>query len=225
MSDKNSAGINASLDQINFINMVKPGAILSFHNYRILPSLTIAQAILESNWGTSELATEANNLFGMKWNGDYGYDYVVKQTREVVGNEWIVTKAKFKKYNSINDSIADHAQLLQKPQYNKVLTAKDYKEAAYEVWKAGYASDPGYPQKLIDINEKYELYKIDMEVLNSDIRLKDFDQVAGWAKEAVKNVFDEGIMIGDDLGYFNPSMPCTRQEIAVIAYRLMKLIK
>lgn len=215
--------INASPEQMNFINLIKDAAIQSYNQYMVLPSLTIAQAILESNWGTSALAKEANNLFGLKWTD--GYDYVIMKTREYSNNEWIVTEAKFRKYGNISDSITDHALLLQRPQYTKVLQAKDYREAAYEVWRAGYATDPDYPQKLIDIIEKYELYKIDEELLKSDNKIKDYEQVANWAKDAVKNVFDEGIMVGSEQGYFYPAMPCTRQEMAVIVYRLLELVK
>lgn len=211
-------------DQKDFINLIKPGAIEIYYKYNILPSLTIAQAILESAWGTSTLVTEANNLFGTKWVEGSGYDYVVKSTKEYSNNQWITIEAKFRKYDNINDSIIDHAKLLQKPQYAKVLATKDYKEAAYEVWKAGYATDPSYPQKIIERIELYELYKIDEEVLYK-INIKDFDQVANWAKDAVKMVVDAGIMIGDDQGYFNPLQPCTRQELAVVVSRLLKLFK
>jgi len=209
-------------NQQDFIALIKPEAIKTYHKYKVLPSLTIAQAILESDWGTSILAIEANNLFGIKWTDDSGYDYVVKQTKEYINNQWITIDAKFRKYNSINDSIIDYALLLQNPRYEKVLNAKDYKEAAFEVWQAGYATDSNYPQKLIEQIEKFELYKIDNEVLSS-INIKDFDQAANWAKDAIKKVIDKGIMIGDDQGFFNPLQPCTRQELAVIISRLLEL--
>lgn len=54
------------------------------------------------------------------------------------------------------------------------------------------------------------------------LKIKDFDQIADWAKESVLNVYDAGIMIGDDTGKFNPTAPITRQEIAVALDRLIK---
>lgn len=208
--------------QKDFIDQVKQGAISTYWEYKVLPSLTIAQAILESAWGTSTLATQANNLFGIKWTEGCGYEYVTKQTKEYVNNQWITIDAKFRKYNSVDESILDHALLLQKARYSKVLEAKDYKKAATEVWKAGYATDPDYPQKLINLIEEYELYKIDEEVM---INIKDIDQIADWAKDAVLNVINAGIMIGDDQGRFNPQAPITRQEVAVIVYRLLQKAK
>jgi len=205
--------------QKDFIDIVKPGAISTYREYKVLPSLTIAQAILESAWGTSVLATQANNLFGIKWTEGCGYEYVTKQTKEYVNNQWITINAKFRKYSSVDESILDHAVLLQKSRYSKVLVAKDYKEAATEVWKAGYATDPNYPQKLISLIEEHGLYKIDEEAL---INIKDLDQVASWAKDSVLNVVQAGIMIGDDTGKFNPKAPITRQEVAVIVDRLLK---
>ena len=54
------------------------------------------------------------------------------------------------------------------------------------------------------------------------LKIKDFDQIADWAKEAVLNVYEKGIMLGDDQGNFNPKAPITRQEVAVIVDRLLK---
>src|SRR5690606_17950204 len=53
-------------------------------------------------------------------------------------------------------------------------------------------------------------------------KIKDFDNVADWAKEAVLNVYEKGIMLGDDQGNFNPKAPITRQEVAVIVDKLLK---
>lgn len=62
-------------------------------------------------------------------------------------------------------------------------------------------------------------------VIDNNMPVKDFDQVAKWAKDAVKKVLDKGIMIGDDQGYFRPTEPITRQEVAVVVSRLLNLIK
>lgn len=206
--------------QKDFFNLIKPGAVDLYYKYGILPSLTISQAILESGWGTSVLATQANNLFGIKWSSDSGFDKFLKQTTDFKNNEWIIVEAYFRKYNTIEESLEDYGAFLQKPRYAKVLTATDYKEAAYEVWQAGYATDPMYPEKLTEFIERYELYAID----NLVKRIKDYVQISDWAKSSVLTAVEKGIMIGDDQGLFNPAVPITRQEMAVVASRLLDML-
>ena len=86
----------------------------------ILPSLTIAQAILESTWGTSELATEANNLFGIKVSESWDGEVYGKLTTEYIDNKKVEVFCYFKKYKSIEDSILDHNKFLQKSRYNNI---------------------------------------------------------------------------------------------------------
>lgn len=159
-------------EQKEFIEMIKPGAILTYQKYKVLPSLTLAQASLESGWGTSILATQAYNFFGIKWQSNCGFDKILKSTKEYKDGKWITVDAYFRKYKSIEEGIEDHGVFLTKSRYAKVLTAKDYKEAAYEVWKAGYATDPKYPEKLIDRIETYKFYEVD----NMEEQVKDFQR-------------------------------------------------
>lgn len=133
----------------NFINKIYPHAVEDMKKSKVLASLTIAQAILESGWGESNLAKNYNNLFGIKkgsnWNG---------KSVKLNNSEWRV-------YDSWLGSIKDHSDLLQKPRYEKVLKSKDYKSACQEVRLAGYCTESDYSQKLINLIEKYELYKYD----------------------------------------------------------------
>lgn len=132
-----------------FINKIYPHAVEDMKQSKILASLTIAQAILESGWGESKLAKEYNNLFGIKkgdgWNGE---------TISSNGSEWRV-------YDSWLGSIKDHSELLKKPRYVKVIQAKDYKTACEEVRLAGYCTESDYSQKLIRLIEQYDLAKYD----------------------------------------------------------------
>jgi len=65
----------------------------------------------------------------------------------------------------------------------------------------------------------------DMLKMSEEIsKIKDYDQVAGWAKDAVIKVVEKGIMIGDDQGFFRPAVPITRQETAVVVSRLLELL-
>ena len=109
--------------------------------------------------------------------------------------------AKFRAYDSFNESIEDHAKLLgTASRYKKVVQAKDYIEACYEVWKAGYATDPNYPNKLINIIEQYELQQYD------DLFYED----RKWAME-------NGISDGSD-----PDRPVKRKELWAMLRRMEK---
>lgn len=126
----------------------------------ILPSVMLAQSILESNWGRSELSREYNNYFGIKAvKKDQG---VVFETEEYVDGESGRYMENFKKYSSKRESFEHYAKLLSTAKrYEKVKTAKNYKEAAKYIKEGGYATDPSYADKIISVVEKYELDKYD----------------------------------------------------------------
>lgn len=148
-----------------FIVQIADYAIVLQEKYGILPSISIAQAILESDWGTSELSIKNNNYYGIKGSGSE--PTVTMATKEFVDGEWIEVKADFRKYTTWQESMEDHSELFTKGttwnenQYTKVLVATDYKEAAYALQKSGYATDPNYPEKLIGLIEQYQLYQYD----------------------------------------------------------------
>ncbi|MGB3161658.1 glycoside hydrolase family 73 protein [Carnobacterium sp.] len=133
--------------------------------YGILPSISISQAILESDWGRSELSVQNNNFYGIK--GDNPDKTVMMNTKEYVNGEWIEIKAPFRKYDSWQESMDEHARLIvygttwNEDQYATVLSAENYKEAAYALEKSGYATDPDYPVKLIQLIEEYNLNQYD----------------------------------------------------------------
>ena len=126
----------------------------------ILPSVMLAQSILESNWGRSELSREYNNYFGIKAvKKDQG---IVFETEEYVDGESGRYMENFKKYSSKRESFEHYAKLLSTAKrYEKVKTAKNYKEAAKYIKEGGYATDPSYADKIISVVEKYGLNKYD----------------------------------------------------------------
>lgn len=152
-----------------FINSIKQGAIEGYKKYKILPSLTIAQAIWESGWGKKSIG---NNIFGIKANPSWTGKKQLARTHEYVNGEKIYVDAWFRDYDSVAEGLKDRFKLLSTPNYSKVVQAKDYKEAANEIYKAGYATDPQYPQKLIQIIEQNKLHKIDKEVIEVSIILR-----------------------------------------------------
>ena len=145
----------------NFIEEVKRNIP---SNTKILPSVIVAQAILESSRGTSELALKANNLFGIK--GDYnGQSYTVG-TKEYLNGRWTTVNAAFKKYPSYRESIIDHSNFFtstpwRTQNYKSVLNAKDYKTQARALQSSGYATDPAYASKLINLIETNNLSSLD----------------------------------------------------------------
>lgn len=148
-----------------FIKKVGPIAKQVDKSYDLLPSITIAQACLESNYGQSELAQKYNNLFGVK--GTNPNTSAVLTTKEYVKEKWVNVKARFQIYDSYEASIRAHARLFQNGttwnhnQYKHVLVAKDYKKQAKALVQDGYATDPDYAKKLTDLIEQFDLDKYD----------------------------------------------------------------
>ena len=129
--------------------------------YGIPASITLAQGILESNSGKGRLAIEANNHFGIKchdWTGDR------------IFHDDDASQECFRKYIDAKYSFRDHSLFLTgRKRYSGLfdLGKSDYKAWAKGLKAAGYATDRKYPDKLIGLIERYELYKLDEEVLGS----------------------------------------------------------
>lgn len=158
-----------------YLDSIKAGAIRGWIEERIPASLTGAQAALESGWGTSSLARAPyNNQFGIKASADWTGRVVKMPTKEYLNGAWVAVNADFRAYDDINDSVADHAKFFtstewRKTNYAAVIGETDYKKACYAVKAAGYATDPDYASKLINIIEKYKLYEWDKEAQSGTI--------------------------------------------------------
>ena len=156
---------NKAQSHQQFIERLVPHAQELQDGYGVLPSIILGQAILESNWGKSTLASKYNNLFGIKAYGDQ--KKVSLETKEFVNEEWITIQGDFKVYDSWEQSMDDHTQLFVQgvdwnpALYEKVITATNYQEAAQALQDAGYATDPGYAQKIIQVIETYHLNQYD----------------------------------------------------------------
>ena len=156
---------NEAQSHQQFIERLVPHAQELQDGYGVLPSIILGQAILESNWGKSTLASKYNNLFGIKAYGDQ--KKVSLETKEFVNEEWITIQGDFKVYDSWEQSMDDHTQLFVQgvdwnpALYEKVITATNYQEATQALQDAGYATDPGYAQKIIQVIETYQLNQYD----------------------------------------------------------------
>lgn len=151
---------------MSFITDIASAAQTVGKKYGIFPSLIIAQACLESNYGKSGLAQQGKNLFGVK--GSYNGSYVPMRTAEYnsAGQKYYTT-AKFAKYPNWTTAVEYLGKLYtngvswDRSKYKPVVNAKTVKEAAYQVYKCGYCTDPNYGDKLMSIINKYDLTKYD----------------------------------------------------------------
>ncbi len=146
---------------VEYIGTYKDIAIRKMEEYKIPASITLAQGILESGNGLSELTRKANNHFGIKchssWRGPKVYHDDDRRGEC------------FRKYPSAEGSFNDHSEFLTgRGRYEFLfdLSPDDYKAWAKGLKKAGYATDRKYPKKLISFIENFELYKYDDLVLD-----------------------------------------------------------
>ena len=149
---------NKSLNKhtLQYIKKYAPLAVLEMHKYDIPASITLAQGILESGNGRSQLASKSNNHFGIKchvgWKGQKVY-HDDDEKGEC-----------FRKYKFVETSYKDHSEFLSgRRRYASLfkLRKSDYKGWAKGLKKAGYATDKKYPKKIIKIIETYNLYEFD----------------------------------------------------------------
>ncbi|MGL4913607.1 MAG: glycoside hydrolase family 73 protein, partial [Romboutsia sp.] len=160
----------ADSKQVKFISRIKTIAIENYNTYKVLPSITIAQCILESGWGESDLSTNSNNLFGIKADKRWDGKSIDVSTSENYDDKIV---ASFRVYNSIEDSIRDHGKFLsENKRYGEhgLFTAKHYTTQAQALEDAGYSTkkdDKGnaiYADMLINLIRNYNLQLIDWEV-------------------------------------------------------------
>ena len=142
--------------QEKYIEQFATLAVEEMYRSGVPASITLAQGLLESRYGLSELAVKGNNHFGIKchnnWDGKRMY-YDDDRKGEC-----------FRKYQTPEESFRDHSDFLRyRDRYSFLFDFRvtDYKSWAHGLKKAGYATDPAYPKKLINLIEEYKLYEYD----------------------------------------------------------------
>lgn len=138
-----------------YFDKYKELAITEMHKYGIPASITLAQGALESGAGKSKLAVLGNNHFGIKCHGWQG--------RSIAHDDDFEGEC-FRAYDSVFESYEDHSLFLAKRSHYSALfklSREDYRGWAHGLKEAGYATDPSYAQKLINIIELYGLYEYD----------------------------------------------------------------
>lgn len=152
-----TAVVSASSPQQKYIEKWAPTAQAEMSRCGIPASITLAQGLLESNSGQSELAVSSNNHFGIKCHSDWDGRSVLYKAED--GLEC------FRAYSKAEDSFKDHSDFLRyrdryKPLFDLEIT--DYKSWAKGLKQMGYATDPQYSDKLIKVIENYKLYLYDI---------------------------------------------------------------
>jgi hypothetical protein len=146
-----------------YINSYKEIAISEMKRTGIPASIKLAQGLLESDWGRSELAVYGNNHFGIKCGSSYQGDGYYHEDDDYDSNGKLIESC-FRKFDHPLSSYMAHSDFLMNNQRYDFLfeyDPTDYRSWAKGLRKAGYATDKKYPQKLIKIIEKYELYQYD----------------------------------------------------------------
>lgn len=174
--NSNSKSVQASALSDAFLDKVALQAEKSAKKYGLYTSLMLAQAALESGWGQSGLAVNANNLFGMKagigWTGQV---YTSRTAEQTSGGKTYYINAPFRKYNSYEDSFDDYGLKMRTTMNGSSLRYKNVwlenaetaSAAAVAVKAAGYATDVNYASKLQKNIATYDLTKYDPTLSNS----------------------------------------------------------
>jgi flagellar protein FlgJ len=152
-----------------FLAVAVPGAQRGWREYGVPPSVTIAQAILESGWGRSSLSVTDRNYFGIKCQGT-GFGklangcHVYRTTECTKAGACFATSASFRTYASMTHSFRDHGSFLRVNSRYKPAFAytRDANKFIWAVWKAGYATDPKYFTKITTLMASYKLYQYDV---------------------------------------------------------------
>ncbi|MNC14694.1 Exo-glucosaminidase LytG precursor [compost metagenome] len=169
------------MNKSEFIAKIVPFAVADMQRSGIAASLTIAQAALESGWGSSGLTVRANNLFGIKGTGPAGS--LTIQTTEYQNGKAVKVAAAFRAYNNWGESVADHSELIRegvswnRNLYSKVIGVSGA-DAAREIAAAGYATDPDYASKLIQIMNAHNLFQYDEMKEDDEMSAEDKQKLA-----------------------------------------------
>lgn len=185
----------------DYINKYKKIAIHEMKEYGIPASIKLAQGILESSSGKSPLAKESKNHFGIKCHNSW--------TGETITHDDDEDDECFRVYDDEKNSFEDHSKFLtDNPRYQDLfkLDARDYKSWAKGLKAKGYATNPAYADKLIEIIERYRLYEYDnaLEINGVDVllhpnRIKYIKAAEGQSFENIADNF--GVSVQDLIDY------------------------
>ncbi|HFU3700821.1 TPA: N-acetylmuramoyl-L-alanine amidase, partial [Streptococcus suis] len=153
--------------QQSFFNNILPAIQQVSQKNSIVTSVMLAQSILESGWGTSQLATNAYNIFGIKADSSWKGNTYTIQTKEVVNGKTITVEKQFRAYKSLLESISDYGSFFTSTawrikNYASFLQATNHETALTSLLASGYATDPAYAEKLKSLIQRYGLDQYDL---------------------------------------------------------------
>ncbi len=144
-----------------FIASLSPGAIAASRVSGVPAAVIVAQAALESAWGTSRLARSGHNLFGVKAGQSWKGLTLDMPTREFYAGKWVTVIAHWRKYADVGACLADHGAFLrQNPRYKLCFETTTPEDFARALQAAGYATDPRYAEKLCRIIRIHRLEQL-----------------------------------------------------------------
>lgn len=172
-----SADVDANIAKLSewqkdFLHVIKSLAVKDAYDNHVFASITAGQALYEGGWARYGISSIANNQYGIKaystWDGKVfdNRTYMIydsyQSLSDIKGSAYAKDCSLWRAYDSWDESVADHSALfLNSKRYAKVLTAETYQQAAREIVNAGYCSDNGYVETLINVIQSYGLDKLD----------------------------------------------------------------
>lgn len=178
------------MSNASFINEIAP--LIQAKAFSLgykFPSTIIAQAILESNYGKSELSSKYHNYFGMKCGSSWKGNSVNMTTKEEVNCSTITIKDNFRAYSSMSDGVNGYFDFISTSRYANLKNATSYKDYAEKIKSDGYATSSSYVTSLCNLVEKLDLTTYD----NATVSTAETTGVATAVDTAVGNSSDNGV--------------------------------
>ena len=146
-----------------FIAQISASAVQSMKSSRIPASFTVAEAALESGWGSSRLYAEAKNIFGVKADPSWDGPFIDMPTHEYVNGRLTQVMARWRKYDTYQACFDEHAKFLHDNERYGACFERQYTgpEFAIEIARCGYSTDPDYAEKMASIIRQHNLMELD----------------------------------------------------------------
>lgn len=179
----------------NFINALWPiiekvGIELNMSD--VIKQVCLAQAALETGYGSSALMVKAHALFGIKASKTWKGKVYSAKTNEVYAGIEQTVSATFRAYDTVADSVRDYFKLLQGKRYKEALTAKTVEDAVHIIVKGGYATDPKYAEKVINIYKQVIVGAIPVVKSNVEQVKPASDDIDKLAHDVLKGKYGNG---------------------------------
>lgn len=178
-------------EQKNFIDTLKP-IIAKYAGTDYCVECILAQAILESGWGKSSLASVHHNYFGMKTGRGWKGERVELDTKEEINGKLVTVKGSFRAYANIESGVAGYFEFIKYPRYANLKSSKNYKDYAHNLLSAGWATSSTYADSLINIVETYLIEAPAPAPAPVPAPVNDNDAIETIAKYVIKGHYGNG---------------------------------